>query len=53
MNTFNEITSRRTRSRDDNQFSGRAGLIYNTDLGIAPYVSYATSFNPIIGTNFS
>ena len=27
-------------------------MIYNTDMGIAPYVSYATSFNPIIGTNF-
>ncbi len=38
-------------SRDDTKFSGRAGLIYNTDLGIAPYVSYATSFNPVIGTN--
>jgi iron complex outermembrane recepter protein len=40
-------------SRSESQFSGRAGLIYNTDIGIAPYVSYATSFNPIIGTNFS
>jgi iron complex outermembrane receptor protein len=38
-------------SRDDSKFSGRAGLIYNTDLGIAPYLSYATSYNPIIGTN--
>jgi iron complex outermembrane receptor protein len=38
-------------SRDDSKFSGRAGLIYNTDLGVAPYVSYATSYNPIIGTN--
>jgi iron complex outermembrane recepter protein len=38
-------------TRDDSQFSGRAGLIYNTDVGMAPYVSYATSFNPVIGTN--
>jgi iron complex outermembrane recepter protein len=38
-------------SRDDSKFSGRAGLIYNTDIGIAPYVSYATSYNPIVGTN--
>jgi iron complex outermembrane recepter protein len=38
-------------NRDDSKFSGRAGLIYNTDLGIAPYVSYATSYNPIIGVN--
>jgi iron complex outermembrane recepter protein len=40
-------------NRDESKFSGRAGLIYNTDLGIAPYVSYATSYNPIIGTNFA
>ncbi|MET4277301.1 MULTISPECIES: TonB-dependent siderophore receptor [unclassified Bradyrhizobium] len=38
-------------SRDDSRFSGRAGLIYNFDSGIAPYVSYATSYNPIIGLN--
>nr|GAJ35665.1 ferrichrome-iron receptor precursor [Bradyrhizobium sp. DOA9] len=38
-------------SRDDSKFSGRAGLIYNFDNGIAPYVSYSTSYNPIIGLN--
>jgi iron complex outermembrane receptor protein len=38
-------------SRDDSKFSGRAGLIYNFDSGVAPYVSYATSYNPIIGVN--
>ncbi|MBR0852295.1 TonB-dependent siderophore receptor [Bradyrhizobium diazoefficiens] len=37
--------------RDDSKFSGRAGLIYNFDNGIAPYVSYATSYNPVIGLN--
>lgn len=37
--------------RDDSRFSGRAGLIYNFDSGIAPYVSYSTSYNPIIGLN--
>ncbi|MET0970110.1 MAG: TonB-dependent receptor, partial [Tardiphaga sp.] len=38
-------------SRDASQFSGRAGLIYNFDSGLAPYVSYATSYNPVIGVN--
>lgn len=38
-------------SRNDSRFSGRAGLIYNFDNGIAPYVSYSTSYNPIIGLN--
>jgi iron complex outermembrane receptor protein len=37
--------------RGDSQFSGRAGLIYNFDFGLAPYVSYATSYNPVIGIN--
>ena len=35
-------------SREDSQFSGRAGLIYNFNSGVAPYVSYATSYNPIV-----
>ncbi len=38
-------------SRDDSRFSGRAGLIYNFDFGLAPYVSYATSYNPVVGIN--
>ncbi|WP_334446370.1 TonB-dependent siderophore receptor [Bradyrhizobium sp. AZCC 1610] len=38
-------------SREDSQFSGRAGLIYNFDFGLAPYISYATSYNPVIGLN--
>lgn len=31
-------------------FTGRAGLIYNFDNGIAPYISYAESFEPQSGT---
>ncbi|EFH09440.1 TonB-dependent siderophore receptor [Teichococcus cervicalis] len=31
--------------------SYRAGLLYRFDNGIAPYVSYATSFEPVIGTD--
>ncbi|MDB5653524.1 MAG: ligand-gated channel, partial [Tardiphaga sp.] len=38
-------------ARDDSKFSGRAGLIYNFDSGVAPYVSYATSYNPVVGLN--
>jgi iron complex outermembrane receptor protein len=38
---------------DASVFSGRVGAIYNFDVGLAPYVSYATGFNPIIGTNFA
>lgn len=31
---------------DDTQFSGRAGLLYLFDNGIAPYVNYSTAFTP-------
>lgn len=31
---------------DETQFSGRAGLLYLFDNGIAPYVSHSTSFSP-------
>ena len=31
------------------KFTGRAGLLYHAGLGISPYFSYATSFNPIFG----
>lgn len=40
-------------ARDDSKSSGRVGLIYNFDNGLAPYVSYATSYNPIVGINYS
>ncbi|HVX77502.1 MAG TPA: TonB-dependent siderophore receptor [Bradyrhizobium sp.] len=53
VNTSDDNRLLASDTRDDSKFSGRAGLIYNTDLGIAPYVSYATSFNPVIGTNSS
>lgn len=34
---------------DDDAFSGRAGLVYLFDNGIAPYISYSESFQPISG----
>ncbi|MES2196010.1 MAG: TonB-dependent siderophore receptor [Pseudomonadota bacterium] len=37
-------------SRDSGKATGRAGLIYAADYGISPYISYATGFNPVIGT---
>ncbi|NBJ13418.1 TonB-dependent siderophore receptor [Microvirga arsenatis] len=36
--------------RDDTKFTGRAALGYVTDFGLAPYVSYGTSFTPNPGT---
>lgn len=38
-------------TQDSNAFSGKLGLIYNFDNGIAPYLSYSTSFLPVNGTD--
>ncbi|PKR55026.1 TonB-dependent siderophore receptor [Thalassospira marina] len=37
-------------TRNDAEFSGRAGLSYLFENGISPYVSYSTSFEPNLGT---
>ncbi|MFS8037022.1 TonB-dependent siderophore receptor [Xanthobacter sp. AM11] len=35
--------------QDDSALTGRIGLTYLFDNGVAPYVSYSTSFEPVIG----
>lgn len=35
----------------DHAFSGRAGLVYLFDGGVAPYFSYSESFLPVLGTD--
>ncbi|MBK1699106.1 TonB-dependent siderophore receptor [Rhodovibrio salinarum] len=37
--------------QDDGAFTGRVGLTYLFDNGLAPYASYSTSFDPEGGTN--
>lgn len=37
----------------DRKFTYHAGLNYVTDSGVAPYVSYATSFQPVAGADFA
>lgn len=48
--TDNRLTSTTTDQADD-ETSYRAGLLYRFDNGLAPYASYSTSFDPIIGTD--
>ncbi|WP_286773383.1 TonB-dependent receptor, partial [Sphingomonas sp. 66-10] len=36
-------------SQRDRKFTWRAGALYMTSIGIAPYVSYSTSFQPQLG----
>lgn len=38
-------------NQSDKAFSGRAGLVYLFDNGLAPYASYTTSFNPTSATD--
>ncbi len=40
-----------TASLDKDKFTGRAGLLYLFDFGLAPYVSYSTSFEPQTSTD--
>lgn len=40
-----------TTEQDDSEFSGRVGLVYLSDIGLAPYASYSESFLPTLGTN--
>ncbi len=38
--------------QDPSSVTGRLGLSYLTDVGLAPYVSYSTSFLPVTGVDF-
>lgn len=48
-----DLRARTRTQQDDKKLTGRAGLIYLSDIGIAPYASYAESFLPIAGTNLA
>lgn len=37
---------------DSNAFTGRIGLVHLFDNGLAPYVSYSTSFEPALGMDY-
>lgn len=53
--TESDITNRRgssTVDQDDSATSGRLGILYRFDNGMAPYVSYGTSFQPVTGATF-
>ncbi|MES5047511.1 TonB-dependent siderophore receptor [Rhizobium nepotum] len=45
----NDILGSHRSKKTDHDFTGRAGLTYLFDNGIAPYVGYATSFMPYSG----
>jgi iron complex outermembrane receptor protein len=35
----------------DEAFTGRVGLVYVSEIGLAPYVNYSESFTPILGAD--
>ena len=49
-NTTLAVSGPDTKS-DDEETTGRLGLMYLFDFGLSPYVSYAQSFNPNLGTD--
>jgi iron complex outermembrane receptor protein len=38
-------------TQKDHDFTGRVGLVYLSEVGLAPYASYSESFVPSLGTN--
>ena len=49
-NDFDNNVGASTNQKDD-AFTGRVGLTYLTDFGLAPYISYAESFAPNSGVD--
>jgi iron complex outermembrane recepter protein len=49
---FDRVAGVNAADNDANRFTYRAGLVYLFDSGFAPYVSYATSFQPGLGVTF-
>jgi len=46
----NQKDDRSPQTQKDEKFSGRAGIVYLFDNGLAPYASYSESFLPTMGT---
>ncbi|KAF1070446.1 MAG: Ferrichrome outer membrane transporter/phage receptor [Pseudomonas citronellolis] len=49
--TWSTSSDSRTRQSDE-AFSGRVGLVYLADNGLAPYLSYSEGFTPNSGTDY-
>jgi iron complex outermembrane receptor protein len=47
---FDRLSSTRS-TQDDAATTGRAGLVYLSDMGLAPYVSYSEAFVPTLETD--
>lgn len=52
IDSFNRLANQLTVT-DTGKTTGRAGVLYLAGNGVSPYVSYATSFVPVAGADFS
>lgn len=53
VTTQNDLIGGTQQTQSDHAFSGRVGVTYLGVYGLAPYVSYSTSFNPLLGVNLA
>ena len=45
------FSNNRTTTQNDDAWTGRAGAVFLTDIGLAPFASFSQSFAPILGTD--
>ncbi|WP_050470197.1 TonB-dependent siderophore receptor [Herbaspirillum chlorophenolicum] len=48
-----DLVANTSQSQKDSAYTGRIGLVYLDESGLAPYVSYSTSFMPELGRDSS
>ncbi|SMG53476.1 TonB-dependent siderophore receptor [Paraburkholderia susongensis] len=53
ITTQNDLMGGTRQTQADHAFSGRVGLTFLGDYGLSPYISYSTSFNPLLGVNMA
>ncbi len=46
-----ELATGTKTEQDDDKFTKHAGVLYRTNMGLSPYLSYSESFTPKIGTD--
>ncbi|OLL28132.1 TonB-dependent receptor [Burkholderia sp. SRS-W-2-2016] len=49
----NDLMSGTQQTQSDHAFTGRVGVTFLGDYGLSPYLSYSTSFNPLLGVNMA
>jgi iron complex outermembrane recepter protein len=53
ITTQNDLMGGTRQTQADHAFTGRVGVTFLGDYGLSPYLSYSTSFNPLLGINMA